>query len=53
MKKSAIERFKYMDKISSKEHWNHDFGTMILDVFDHAVRNGEVNKTVKGLIDEI
>ena len=53
MKKSAIEKYNYMDEISSKENWNHDFGTTILDVFERAVKNGEVNKTVKKLIDEI
>lgn len=53
MKKSAIERYDYMDETSSKEEWNHDFGTMIIDVFERAIRNGETNKTVKQLIDEL
>lgn len=53
MRKSAIEKYEYMDETSSKEEWNHDFGTMIIDVFERAVRNGEINKTVKQLIDEI
>lgn len=51
--KSAVERYKYMDRKSSEENWNHDFGTMIMDVFDRAVKNGEINKTVKELIEEI
>lgn len=53
MKKSAVERYNYMDETSSKEEWNHDFGTIIIDVFERAVRNEEANKTVKKLIDEI
>lgn len=52
-KKSAVERYNLMDKTSSEEDWNHDFGTMIIDVFERAIRNGEVNKTVKQLIDEL
>jgi hypothetical protein len=52
-KKSAVERYNYMDKTSSEENWNHDFGTMIIDVFEKAIRNGEVGKTVKQLIDEL
>ena len=53
VKKSAVEKYNYMDETSSKENWNHDFGTIILDVFERAVRKGEVNKTVKELINEI
>jgi hypothetical protein len=53
VKKSAIERYNYMDEKSSKEEWNHDFGTMIIDVFERAIRSGQINKTVKELIDEI
>ena len=53
MKKSAVEKYNYMDKKSSEENWNHDFGTMIIDVFERAIRNGEVNKTVKKSVDEI
>jgi hypothetical protein len=52
-KKSAIERYSRMDETSSKEDWNHDFGTMIIDAFERAIRNGEINKTVKQLIDEL
>lgn len=52
-KKSAIERYNLMDETSSKEEWNHDFGTMIIDVFERAIRNGEISKTVKQLIDEL
>lgn len=52
-KKSAIERYNWMDETSSKENWNHDFGTIIIDVFERAIRNGETNKTVVKLIDEI
>lgn len=53
MRKSAIEKYNYMDEKSSEEEWNHDFGTMIIDVFERAVINGEINKTVKQLINEI
>ncbi len=53
MKKSAVEKYNYMDEKSSEEEWNHDFGTIIIDVFERAIRNGETNKTVKKLIDEI
>jgi len=42
-----------MDEISSKEEWNHDFATLIVDIFEKAIRNGEINKTVKKLIEEI
>lgn len=52
-KKSVIERYNQMDETSSKEDWNHDFGTMIIDVFERAVRNGETSKTVKQLIDDL
>lgn len=53
MKKSAVERYNYMDQKSSDEEWNDDFGTIIIEVFERAVRNGEISKTVKKLIDEI
>ncbi len=53
MKKSAIEKYEFMDEISSKEKWNHDFGTIILDVFEKAIRSGQIKKTVKQLIEEI
>ena len=53
MKKSIVERYNYMDEISSKEEWNHDFATLIVDIFEKAIRNGEINKTVKKLIEEI
>jgi len=53
MKKSAIEKYDYMDKKSSEEEWNDGFGNIIIDVFERAVRNGELRKTVKQLIDEI
>lgn len=52
-KKSAMERYHYMDKKSSEEEWNDDFGTIILEVFEKAINNGELNKTVGELIDEI
>ena len=53
MKKSAVERYNYMDEKSSKEEWNDGFGLIVLEVFERAINNGEVNKTVKKLIDEI
>lgn len=53
MKKSAIERYNYMDKKSSKEEWNDGFGLIVLEVFERAIRNGQIQKTVKQLIDEI
>lgn len=53
MKKSVVEKYNYMDEKSSREEWNHDFGTLIIDVFERAIRNGELNKTIKKLIDEI
>ena len=52
-KKSAVQRYKNMDEKSSKEEWNDDFGLIILNVFEKAINNGELNKTVKELIDEI
>lgn len=42
MKKSAVERYNYMDQKSSDEEWNDDFGTIIIEVFEKAVRNGEI-----------
>ena len=42
-----------MDKKSSLAGWNDDFGSIILEVFESAVNNGELNKTVEDLIDEI
>jgi len=53
MKKSVVERYNYMDEKSSKEEWNDGFGLIVLEVFERAINNGEVNKTVKKLIDEI
>jgi len=53
MKKSAIERYNHMDKKSSEEEWNDDFGTMVLEVLEKAVRNGELTKTVEDLVDDI
>ncbi len=53
MKKSAIDRYNNMDKISSEEEWNDDFGLIILEVFEKAVNNGELSKTVGDLVDEI
>ena len=53
MKKSAIERYNQMDKKSSEEEWNDDFGTMVLEVLEKAVMNGELTKTVEDLVDEI
>lgn len=53
MKKSAIEKYKKMDKKSSEEEWNDDFGILVLEVFEKAVNNGELSKTVEDLVDEI
>ena len=53
MKKSAIERYNQMDKKSSEEEWNDDFGAMVLEVLEKAVMNGELTKTVEDLVDEI
>jgi len=53
MKKSAIERYNRMDKKSSEEEWNDDFGTMVLEVLEKAVMNGELTKTVEELVDDI
>ncbi len=52
-KKSAAERYYDMDEKSSRGGWNDDFGLIILDVFEEAINNGELNKTVEELIDEI
>jgi hypothetical protein len=52
-KKSAVERYNDMDRKSSEEEWNDDFGLMIIDVFEKAVNSGELTKTVKELVDEI
>ena len=53
MKKSAIVRYNHMDKKSSEEEWNDDFGIMVLEVLEKAVRNGELTKTVADLVDDI
>jgi len=53
MKKSAIDLYNSMDKKSSEEEWNDDFGTMVLEVLEKAVRNGELTKTVEDLVDDI
>jgi len=42
-----------MDEKSSEELWNHDFGSIIIQAFECAVRNGKMNKTVRQLIDDI
>lgn len=52
-KKSAVERYNDMDKKSSEEEWNDDFGGIVLEVFERALNEGKLNKTVKELIDEI
>ena len=53
MKKSAIVRYNHMDKKSSEEEWNDDFGTMVLEVLEKAIMNGELTKTVEDLVDDI
>ena len=53
MKKSVIELYNHMDIKSSEEEWNDDFGTMVLEVLEKAVRNGELTKTVEDLVDDI
>ena len=53
MKKSVIERYNHMDIKSSEEEWNDDFGTMVLEVLEKAVMNGELTKTVEDLVDDI
>ena len=53
MKKSAVEKYNDMDEKSSKEEWNNDFGCIVLEVFERAIKEGKLNKTVKTLIDEI
>lgn len=52
-KKSAAERYNEMDEKSSKEEWNDGFGLIILDVFEKAINEGKLNKTVKTLVNEI
>ncbi len=52
-KMSTKEKFYLMDKVSSEENWNHDFGTMIIDVFEKAIREGGARKTVKRLVDDL
>ena len=52
-KKSAADRYHDMDEKSSKGEWNDDFGSIVIDVFEKAVNNGKLNKTVEELIDEI
>lgn len=53
VKKSAVERYNDMDEKSSKGEWNDEFGIIVIDVFESAINNGEMNKTVEELIDEI
>ncbi len=53
MKKSAAERYNEMNEKSSKAGWNDDFGLIVLDVFERAINEGKLNKTVKTLVDEI
>ena len=53
MKKSAIDLYNSMDKKSSEEEWNDDFGIMVLEVLEKALWNGELTKTVEDLVDEI
>jgi len=53
MRKTVIERYNQMDIKSSEEEWNDDFGTMVLEVLEKALRNGELTKTVEDLVDEI
>lgn len=50
---AAIKRYNEMDKKSSEEEWNDDFGLIILGVFEKAIKNRELNKTVGQLINEI
>jgi hypothetical protein len=53
MKKSAAERYNEMDEKSSKAGWNDDFGIIVIEVFERAINEGKLNKTVKTLVDEI
>jgi hypothetical protein len=53
MKKSAAERYYDMDEKSSKGEWNDDFGCIVIEVFENAIDEGKLNKTVKTLINEI
>ena len=53
MRKSVIEKYNYMDTVSSEEEWNDDFGIIIINVFERAVKNSETTKTVRQLINEI
>jgi len=53
MRKTVIERYNQMDIKSSEEEWNDDIGTMVLEVLEKALRNGELTKTVEDLVDEI
>jgi len=53
MRKTAIERYNNMDEKSSEEEWNDDFGLIVLEVFEKAVNNGELTKTVEDLVDDI
>lgn len=46
-------RYNFMDKKSSEEEWNDDFGIIVLEVFEKAVNNGEFTKTVEDLVYEI
>jgi hypothetical protein len=52
-KKSSVERYNDMDEKSSKGGWNDDFGLIVIEVFERAINDGKLNKTVKKLIDEI
>jgi len=52
-KKSSAEKYNDMDEKSSKGEWNDDFGLIVIDVFERAINDGKLNKTVGELIDEI
>jgi hypothetical protein len=53
MKKKSAIGYNNMDKKSSDEEWNDDFGLIIIDVFEKAVNGGELTKTVEELINDI
>ena len=53
MRKTAIDRYNNMDKKSSEEEWNDDFGTMVLEVLEDLVDEIEIRfKEAVGLVEE-
>lgn len=52
-KKTLIDRWDYMEEVSSEGGWNGDFHEYLIDAFQDALRNNQTRKTVGQMLTEI